>query len=288
MMCWKNKPKLNILTVNSGNHLIDHYVPALLWNSSNGSQSGPLDLLSNRYSCLISQEWNATLSFIILAHTEANSSYSLPVKRTRWKWWKFCRHGTKRSSVVSLSNSANGVLETLIDFLQWFFVHQSIRIDRWTTWDNYGLWDPGHSNLILEKQPISESSGEIYHGSTVIWGYCIKKKKLMCSIIFKSYQSFTRPNPTTRLPFFRIEIHEPVKPGSDQMTDCKRLVAKRTPWAALRSRWFLERTTHWKTWRGHGSVNKWERMNERTDEWTFFSQLLPLQATSAVSQVFPV
>lgn len=177
MMCWKNKPKLNILTVNSGNHLIDHYVPALLWNSSNGSQSGPLDLLSNRYSCLISQEWNATLSFIILAHTEANSSYSLPVKRTRWKWWKFCRHGTKRSSVVSLSNSANGVLETLIDFLQWFFVHQSIRIDRWTTWDNYGLWDPGHSNLILEKQPISESSGEIYHGSTVIWGYCIKKKK---------------------------------------------------------------------------------------------------------------
>ena len=99
----------------------------------------------------------------------------------------------------------------------------------------------------------------------------------MCSIIFKSYQSFTRPNPTTRLPFFRIEIHEPVKPGSDQMTDCKRLVAKRTPWAALRSRWFLERTTHWKTWRGHGSVNKWE------NEWTNGRMNILLPATSTPS-----
>ena len=121
----------------------------------------------------------------------------------------------------------------------------------------------------------------INHGFYRNLGLLYFFKKLMCSIIFKSYQSFTRPNPTTRLPFFRIEIHEPVKPGSDQMTDWKRLVAKRTPWAALKSRWFLERTTHWKTWRGHGSVNKWERMNERTDEWTFFSQLLPLQAAKS-------
>jgi hypothetical protein len=116
-----------------------------------------------------------------------------------------------------LSNSANGVLETLIDFLQWFFVHQSIRIDRWTTWDNYGLWDPGHSNLILEKQPISESSGEIYHGSTVIWGYCIKKK------------NWCVPSSSNHIRALRDQIRPP---------DCLSSGLKSTsPWSLALIRW---------------------------------------------------
>lgn len=137
----------------------------------------------------------------------------------------------QRSSVVSLSNS---VSQSCVSF-------RIIRpLNHWGTLWPMGSWPQKKISLRSSQKESSGDKSRFYlFGATA----CLKKK-MMCSIIFKSYQSFTRPSPTTRLPFFRIEIHEPVKPGSDQMTDCKRLVAKRMPWAALRSRWFLERMTH--------------------------------------------